>query len=106
VTMSEKLERVVAEEQLRPGLLVEERDCTVCHREKCRTILNRRTTDSENGCTDFHDGACRPWLSATPCWDGDPGAWICYQLAIAEGRLFIVDVGDTVSYERELERTE
>lgn len=90
--MSEKLERVVAEEQLRPGLLVEIKQCSVCPRDHRHILLGKSRSDAV--CAHCDRPVATHWAIPQPTHKGK-GPFICTKALIPEGRLFIVDVGDT-----------
>lgn len=85
--MKEKLTPVTSEAQLRPGLLVETRDCYRCSRSHRNLLL--RCSISHANCS----GCFRPesWEVA-PSGHGPEGD-ACFCRAIPERRLFIVESG-------------
>jgi hypothetical protein len=85
--MGERLERVVHENQLRPGLLVEVHDCH-CGRARCRCLLLRSDRDGGT-CDQCPDGReCLAWDTAPDCM-GD-GMMTCFAPAVGDC-LYIVN---------------
>lgn len=93
----EKLERVVHENQLRPGLLVESRDCGDCGGPRCRLLLLGFEGPGDGVC-DWHaeiddEDNCNGWRVASGC-PGLEGFPVCFADAIIDGTLYIVNPFD------------
>lgn len=110
----EKLTKVTSEAQLRPGLLVELRNCMMCGRTERYLLLSRvgqqpflcddNTVVIESGWKSAPSAACMP----CPSSDGWAHEFLAVENAISEGRLFIVDPfaddAQTTVRRRKLER--
>jgi hypothetical protein len=87
--MGERLERVVHESQLRPGLLLLVRACSSCGRDE-RFMLLSRSEDPGSECDAC--GATKGWnWEGRGCRPAQYADQWCGCLAIAEGRAFIVN---------------
>jgi hypothetical protein len=90
--MGERLERVVHENQLRPGLLVEARDC-ICGRRRCRSLLGSKS--GRDNCDGCERAVCDAgFVELVPCAEPDAGLDTCFFWAIENGDLFIVNPFD------------
>jgi hypothetical protein len=100
--MSERLERVVSMQQLRPGLLLRHTPCALCRGAHDFMLLAREATPSR--CMDC-PGPCLGW----DCGPLPHGlVFYCPIGSIAAGRLFLVDPfseqSETTEKRREMAR--
>lgn len=86
--MKEKLVPVTSESQLKPGLLVEVKDCRSCGRRRCRDLIAGMLNSRNCQVCGLSHLRVRP-LSSCDLYSRP----YCMRSAIRDRRLFIVDTG-------------
>lgn len=95
-TEREKLRLVRAESELRVGMLLKLKECRACGSAHRMLLLG--AVDNAGGWHEGYSSPCRArrlFLRTQPCAASPATGYVCWELPVAERRLYIVDTGIT-----------